>query len=220
MCFSANMFINKKSGLPAQTKKEIQIFKAILDNNLNKKVKIFEWGSGYSTIYYSQYLEKKGTEFEWHSIDNNKAWHEEVKSKVERKGLQPYVRLYLKEFLPFWEKSRWGPIPPPCGIFGPKSENEKAYVNFPRLLNVRFDIVIIDARFRRHCVQIARDVLGPEGIVILHDAQKVHYHVGLDNFQYRTFIDSGSWYPFQIIPNEVWIGSMQNSKIFEAMKRL
>ena len=214
------MFVNNKLGLPAQTKKEIQIFKAILDNYKGEKIKIFEWGSGYSTIYYAEYLRKKGAEFEWHSIDNNKAWHEDVKSKVERKGLQPSVHLYLKEFLSFWVKPGWGPIPPPCGIFGPKSENEKAYVNFPRLLNVRFDIVIIDARFRRHCIQTAKEVLLPEGIVIMHDAQKVHYHVGLDNFQYRAFLHSGSWYPFQKIANKIWIGSIGNSKIFEALKRL
>lgn len=213
------MFINKKLGLPAQTRKEKQIFKAILDNYINKKIKIFEWGSGYSTIYYAEYLRKKGAEFEWHSIDNNKDWHEKIKSKVERKGLQPFVRMYLKEFLPFWEKPGWGPIPPACGVFGPKSESEKAYINFPRILNDNFNIVIIDARFRRHCIQTAKEVLLPEGIVILHDAQKAHYHVGLYDFQYRKFLLGGSWYPFQKIPNKVWIGSTGNSKIFEALKQ-
>ena len=103
--FKAKMFVNNKLGLPAQTKKEIQIFKAILDNYKGEKIKIFEWGSGYSTIYYAEYLRKKGAEFEWHSIDNNKAWHEDVKSKVERKRPQPSVHLYLKEFPPFWVKS-------------------------------------------------------------------------------------------------------------------
>lgn len=189
--FKTKMFVNNKLGLPAQTRKEIKIFKTLLNNFIGEKIKIFEWSSGFSTIYYDEYLRKMGAEFEWHSIDNNKAWHEKVKSKVERKGLQPYVRLYLKEFLPFWEKPGWGPIPPVCGFFGPKSENEKAYVNFPNLLNNRFDIVIIDARFRRHCIQTAKEVLLPEGIVILHDAQKAHYHVGLYDFQYRKFLLGG-----------------------------
>ena len=48
----------------------------------------------------------------------------------------------------FWEKAgwEWKKIPPPCGIFGPKSENEKAYIDFPKELNGKFDIIIIDAR--------------------------------------------------------------------------
>jgi len=218
--FKGKLLINSILGLPAQTREEIQLFKAVFDSFIkNKGIKVFEWGSGFSTIYYAEYLRKKGAEFEWHSIDNNRAWHEKVKSKVNKKGLQPYVQLYLKEFIPFWEKPGWGPIPPPCGVFSPKSENEKAYVDFPRLLNDKFDIVIIDARFRRHCIQTAKKAVLQGGIVIMHDAQKAHYHVGLDNFQYSKFFHSGSWYPFQKIPNTVWIGSVGNSKIFDALKR-
>jgi len=218
--FKGKMLRNSILGLPAQTREEIQIFKTIFENFIDdKKFKIFEWGSGFSTIYYSEYLRKKGAKFEWHTIDNNKAWHEKVKSKVNKKGLQPYVQLYLKEFQPFWEKPGWGTIPPPCRVFSPKSENEKAYINFPELLNNKFDIVIIDARFRRHCIQTAKEAVLQEGIVIMHDAQKAHYHVGLDNFQYSKFFHSGSWYPFQKIPNTVWIGSVGNSKIFDALKR-
>lgn len=218
--FRGRLLVNGILGLPAQTKREIQIFKAIFDNFINnKKIKIFEWGSGFSSIYYAEYLRKKGAEFEWHSIDNDESWYEKVKSKVKKKGFFPYVQLHLKEFLPFWEKPGWGPIPPACGLFGPKSENEEDYINFPKLLNDRFNIVIIDGRFRRHCIQTAKEVLLPEGIVILHDAQKVYYQVGLEYFQYSKFLLSGTWYPFQKVSNKVWIGSMENSKIFNALKR-
>ncbi len=88
--------------MPAQTKKEIKIFKAVFDDIAGKeKIKIFEWGSGFSTIYYAEYLRNKNIEFEWHSIDNDKVWHEKVKTKVRKKDFQPYVQLYLKEFRPF-----------------------------------------------------------------------------------------------------------------------
>lgn len=218
--FKGKTSINGILGLPIQTSEEIRIFKTVFDNFMDKrKIKIFEWGSGFSTIYYSEYLRKKGAAFEWHSIDNNKAWYEKVESKMKKKGLQPYVQLYLKEFMPFWEKPGWETIPPPCGIFSPKSENEKTYINFPLLLNDKFDIVIVDARFRRHCIQTAKEVLLPGGIVIMHDAQKAHYHIGLEDFQYSKFFHSGKWYPFQKIPNQVWAGSIENNKIFEALQR-
>jgi len=214
--FLSKMRINGLVGLPAQTREEVKIFKKIFDSfAVNEKLNIFEWGSGFSTVYYAEYLRKRGGEFQWHSVDNNKVWHEKIKMEVNKKGLQPYVQLYLKEFIPFWEKPGWGTIPPPCGVFSPKSKNEKVYINFPRLLDAKFDIVIVDARFRRHCVQTTKDVILPEGIVIMHDAQKAQYHVGLDDFQYNKFYESGTWYPFQEIPNKVWIGSIQNRKIFD-----
>lgn len=215
--FKGKLLINSILGLPAQTSKEIRIFKTLFDDFIsNSKINIFEWGSGFSTIYYAEYLRQKGADFEWHSIDNSKAWNEKVKSKVKKKNLQTYVNLHLKKFHPFWKKPNWGSIPPKCGKFAPKLENEKDYISFPSFINCKFDIVIIDARFRRHCIQTAKEVLSPEGIVILHDAQRTHYHKGLDVFQYSRFLHSGSWYPFQEIPNKVWIGTNENRRIIES----
>lgn len=218
--FKSKMAINSAFGMPAQTRKEIQIFKTIFDNVIdNKKIKIFEWGSGLSSIYYANYLIKNGAEFEWHSIDNNKLWHEKVKSNLKSKNLQQYVHLYLKEFLPFWEKPGWGDTPPPCSKFCPKSDNEKAYTEFPKLLNSKFDIVIIDARFRRHCIKTANKVLAPGGVVIMHDAHKLHYHVGLDDYRFSMFLQSGKWYPLQEKSNMLWIGSNEDSKAIHEVKK-
>ncbi len=206
-------------GLPAQTRKEIQIFKAIFENFSNKNIRIFEWGSGFSSIYYSDYLQKKNFGFQWHSIDNNRIWHEKVKSELSKRGLQKYVQLYLREFLPFWEKPgwEWKNIPLPCGVFSPKLESEKAYIDFPKGLDKKFDIIIIDARFRRRCLEVAKEVLAFGGVVIMHDAQKTHYHVGLDDFLCGKFLITGSWYPFQKIPNKVWVGAMQKNKVFDVL---
>jgi hypothetical protein len=51
--------------LPAQTNKERQIFKTLIDLTPEKRrLRIFEWGSGYSTLYFAQYLFRKGIDFE------------------------------------------------------------------------------------------------------------------------------------------------------------
>ncbi len=206
-------------GRPAQTKREVQIFKIVFDAFAHKKINVFEWGSGFSSIYFAEHLRKRKIDFQWHSIDNNKVWHEKIKAKIIQRGLHECVQLHLKEFLPFWEKAgwEWNKIPPPCGIFSPKSENEKAYIDFPKELDKKFDIIIIDARFRRHCLQTAKEALAPGGVVVMHDAQKTHYHLGLDDFPYGKFLTTGAWYPFQEIPNKVWIGSMGNKTIFDAL---
>ncbi|MBU0477124.1 hypothetical protein KKC91_00945 [bacterium] len=217
--FDGRMAMNRILGLPAQTRKERQIFKKVFDNVTGKKqIRVFEWGSGFSTVYYANYLRKKGIEFEWHSIENSISWYEKVKLMVKKRNLETYVSLYVKEFKPFWEKPDWV-TPPLCGVFSPKLENEKTYVAFPKKFKKKFDIVIVDARFRRHCIQTVKEILLPAGIVILHDAQKKHYHVGLDYFRYKKFINSGSWWPSQEVKNKVWIGSMSDNKIFEALER-
>lgn len=212
------MFTKSLWNIPAQTAREINIFKAILDQYQSGPVKIFEWGSGRSTIYYSKYLRSKNVNFQWHAVDNNRFWYEKVLSDVKKEGLMFHIHLYLKEFLSFWQKPGWGQIPPPCGVFSPKESNEWAYIRLPQEMNQKFDIVIIDARFRRHCIQVTKDMLAPGGVVIMHDAQKPHYHQGLEDFPLSSFYDTGSWYPFQKKPNQIWVGSMMNQNILDILK--
>lgn len=221
--FKARMHIHDFLRLPAQTTKEIGIYKFVLNNidqiEGNKKLSIFEWGSGFSTVYYANFLRHKKMRFEWHSVDNDRAWHEKVKSLIKKKHLESYVRIYLYEFDPFWKKPEWRSNLLTCSILGPESESEISYINFPRQLHCKFDIAIIDGRFRRRCMQTAKEVLLPEGIAILHDAQKKHYHIGLNNFKYGSFYHGARWYPLQEIPNKIWVGSEKNKDIYTKLNR-
>jgi hypothetical protein len=122
------------------------------------------------------------------------------------------------EFRPFWEKPGWGPVPPPCSQFAPCSDNEKNYVDYPRRLGKKFDVIIVDARFRRRCIQAAREALQTDGVVVLHDAHKKQYHDGLELYPYRRFIDSGTWYPLQDESNQMWVGSLGNCAVYERLK--
>jgi hypothetical protein len=215
--FKSYLFINGLLSLPAQTRQEIEIFKRIFDTlTVEDKWRVFEWGSGFSTIFYPSYLTKRSLLCVWHSVDNNKNWHKKIRSKIGGKEIESYVKLNLKPFPSFWEKPGWGPVPPPCGAFSPKSENERAYIDFPKTFDHKFHIVIVDGRFRRYCLQVAREVVMTQGIVIMHDAQKAHYHFGINGFRYNKFITSGSWFPFQQEKNKMWVGSPENSSIISA----
>jgi predicted O-methyltransferase YrrM len=216
--FYTRLYVHGLLGLPAQTCKERKLFKAIFDQFAGKKIKMFEWGSGFSTIYYAKYLKDRGISFEWHTIDNNRSWHEKIATMVKNKGLGDSVSLYVKEFLPFWQKPDWKIIPPPKGVFAPKGQNEIDYVNYPKTLNTKFDIIMIDARFRRRCLSVSKEVLASGGIVILHDAQKPHYRVGEEIFPHRRLINSGTWFPFQKDPNQVWVGVAENKSLIESLK--
>ncbi len=216
--FKLNMFSKAIYNVPVQTRKEIDIFKTIFDYYADRPISIFEWGSGRSTIYYGKYLKSKNCNFQWHAVDNYKLWYEKIISGIKRAKLQDNVNIYLKEFKPFWLKKEWGEIPPSCGKFSPKNENELAYINLPKELNKKFDIIIIDARFRKHCVSSAKEVIAPGGVVVMHDAQKPHYHTGLEEFTSQKFFNTGQWYPFQELPNQMWIGSFDNNEVLEILE--
>jgi hypothetical protein len=215
----ARLLAHGKMGLPAQTSQERDLFKALFGLvAANGRLRVFEWGCGLSTTYYAGYLAERGIDFEWHALDSNRAWYEKVKRLVVSSRVDEQVKLYLQEFAPFWEKPGWGAVPPPCGVFAPKTEAERGYVDWPVRLGGAFDIIIVDARFRCRCLQTAKAAVKPSGIVILHDAQKQHYHEGLDVFPYRMFVDSGTWYPLQTHPNRMWVGSLRDHPAFRLLK--
>ena len=65
------------------------------------------------------------------------------------------------------------------------------YVETPKQIGGQFDVIIIDGRFRRRCLEVAAQVIAPDGIVILHDAQKTHYHPSLELYQQVKFLETG-----------------------------
>jgi len=206
-------------GLPAQTPRERQIFKTLFGHMAgNGRLRVFEWGCGLSTTYYAGFLADRRVDFEWHALDNNRAWYERVGQLVKSRGLGGRVTLHLQEFPPFWEKPGWGTVPLPCGAFAPKTDSEKAYVDLPLKLGGAFDVLIVDARFRRRCLATARYAVKPEGLVVLHDAQKAHYQEGLDAYPFAAFIESGAWFPFQVEPNRVWVGGLTDHPVIGKLK--
>ncbi len=220
MLLKIRLAVSGKLGIPVQTSLERRMYRTILDGYIgcDKKLNVFEWGSGFSTVYYAKYLKKNNIDVEWDAVDNNKMWHHRVLQMLKSNNLDNQVTAHLREFPPFWEKEGWGEIPPPRGVFCPKLEAELEYVNMPNILNKKFDIIFVDARFRRHCIEVVKQVLAPNGIIVMHDAQKPHYHVGLEEFSNRKFYKGGAWFPLQDLPNQVWVGSMDNTQVFENLK--
>ena len=215
------LFFYRHLELPAQIGRERSMYLDILRSFKGRSLKIFEWGSGYSTIYYSKWLKCHGFSFLWHALDNHGDWVNRVRERVNKHQLPDHVKIHLKEFPPFWEKPGWdwNKIPPPAGVFSPKLQAEQDYINYPISLGEKFDIIFIDARFRRHCLKTALTMVKEDGVVIMHDAQKTHYHQGTETFAFNKFYVTGSWYPFQHKPNQVWVGSKTNKEVFNLIRR-
>jgi hypothetical protein len=101
-----------RPGLPAQSPADILVFKEVLSTIAGERLRVFEWGSGASTIYYSKVLKSLGRKFEWHSMDNSRKWCQRVHQKVLRAHLSDRVRVYCSEFPAFWELPGYSPDNP------------------------------------------------------------------------------------------------------------
>jgi len=206
-------YLREKLVLPAQTSIDRKVFKKVFQQYAGKNLRVFEWGTGISTIYYSRYLVSIGTDFEWHSIDNSREWKEKVAQLVERYGLSKRVHLHLSEFPAFWELPGWSweEREIPREVCSPEATE---YVEYPRQVAVSkgFDVVIVDGRFRRRCLLVASEVLSPGGLVLLHDAQKDHYQPSLGNYQFGRFFNSGNL-PGSKIKIKTWIGTLDDNRL-------
>ena len=202
--------LHQRFGLPAMTLKERRLYKnALVELGKRGPIEILEYGSGYSTIYYAKFLKSKRILFRIHTIDNNVEWFQRVGSMITQNGLSDCVHQHLFSFSPFWEKKGWDwRKPPASGDFAPNSLEEKSYINFPITAKKRFDLIFIDGRFRRRCLEVAFKSLNPNGLVILHDAERRQYHSSLPLFKFSEMIESSKFYPFERTQHKIWFGGL------------
>jgi len=143
-------------GVPAMTSREREIYKEVLQSfKVDKTLDIFEYGSGYSTVYFARFLKKKGIPFHLHSVENNRRWFHKVQEKIVKYKLEDHVTLHVYEFLPLREREGWEEDVA-CSRPLLMNKEEQEYINLPLTLNKKFDFIAVDARFRRRCLDVAK----------------------------------------------------------------
>lgn len=146
---------------PMMSKEEIRLFSKELCSR--KRVDVLEWGSGGSTIYFTNLLREKGVPFTWTSIEYNKKWYEGVKEKVG-----PEVEVVLFDVGNDEVKQLENPM--------------DEYVEYPKTTGKKYDVILVDGRKRRRCLLVAKEVLRKGGVVFLHDAQRRYYHSAFSEY--------------------------------------
>ena len=215
VAFRSAMKAHAMLGLPAMTKREREAYlAALLAAPRAERLEIFEWGSGYSTVWTAKQLKARGVPFHIRSIDNHRGWHERVRAMLAKAGLADNVTLYIREFPPFWDKPGWDwAKTPACGAFAPAEGAETEYIELPTTLGIEFGLMLVDARFRRRCLEVAAKCVGPQGIVSLHDAQKSWYQEPTKAFAHSRFIHTGGFYPGDNRGWQMWFGSQENAAV-------
>jgi spore maturation protein CgeB/SAM-dependent methyltransferase len=131
---------------------------------------VLEWGSGNSTLYFSQYL---AADSSWLAIEHNEEWAAHVCGQIEATGRDNVALQFIPADGPFLD-----------GIEDGTLAAFRRYVTEPAAAGNKFGLILVDGRARVACMGAAWDMLEANGIMVLHDAQRQEYHVGVPGEAY------------------------------------
>jgi len=119
---------------------------------------MLEWGSGGSTVLFSNYVSK------YYSIEHVKEWYINVSNELTK---YPLLDVTYKHIAPDFPRTK------------PTQYIEfKTYIEYPGTLGLKFDKVFIDGRARAQCAEFILPYLKKDSIVFMHDYfKRPQYHI-------------------------------------------
>lgn len=174
---------NKTIIKPWMKYREIEIVKDILKHLQPQKC--LEWGGGYSTLYFPNFVSKNSS---WITVDYNQDWTAKIKSmnqnsNVEIFHIQPN-HFSLTKCITEWAYS-----------------DLADYLEFPTKFG-NFDFILVDGGARKECLIKAYELLKNKGVVVLHDANNNRYHEPFVLYKYQVLFKD-----YRKNAGGLWIGS-------------
>ncbi|MFZ5970655.1 MAG: class I SAM-dependent methyltransferase [Bacteroidota bacterium] len=153
---------------PWTTQAAIDTFSRVLTKDMIG----FEYGSGFSTIFFSRHL-KHIT-----SVEHNPAWHELVTKKLAESGLhnvsyhlvQPATPTANKDYRYLYE-----PFGLTSSDFRVRAEYDAYFSFIDQYPDEHFDFIMVDGRARVECSLLAIGKLKPGGIFVLDNSDRPRY---------------------------------------------
>lgn len=165
-------------------------FKAIdfLKKNLNKNMKVFEYGGGSSTIFFSERVEELVT------VEHNKEWFDNLKTILEKKENIKWEGHFIgPEKISLSEKLQ---TENPDHYFSEdadySSHSFKEYASYiDKYPDYYFDVVLVDGRARPSCLKHSINKVKKGGLLILDNAERPYYlsHFKPDMPDYELVFD-------------------------------
>ncbi|MBI4697818.1 MAG: class I SAM-dependent methyltransferase [Nitrospirae bacterium] len=181
-----NKYFNKITIKPLMKYREIEIIEDILMNL--RPDKCLEWGGGYSTLYFPLFLKNNS---KWLSVEHDKDWAQ----KVRDMNRNPDVEIFNEQpdHMPWTDPNNDGSY-----------DDLKSYIEYPSRFG-KFDFILIDGRARKDCLIKALDLVSDRGVVVLHDANRKHYHEPLRLYDYQIMFEN-----YRPKSHGLWIGSKRD----------
>lgn len=145
---------------------------------------MLEWGSGHSTIRFSQQVA------EYYSIEHDKEWYDKIKAQVGSNVHYFYVKGVKfpgpeERRAPSYKSTRWHQPATNWHMLG-GSLRDKQFYNYIRavkLMEQVFDIVFIDGRARCECAKMVIPFIHPKTLIFFHNWNRQHYHIILKQYE-------------------------------------
>jgi hypothetical protein len=162
-----------KDAVPWITFEAKEWIDAFLVQNCGKEMTVFEYGSGGSTIFFTQRFSRVI------SVEHNPEWYGVVRKILQRENASN-CKYLLKEPQPFSGYSVSDAADPQSyASHEYEGMSFEAYVkSIDTYPNKSFDLVFIDGRARPSCILHARNKLKSGGIIILDNAERDYYSLG------------------------------------------
>lgn len=122
-------------------------FIRIIENWNMKNMKVFEWGSGYSTLWFANRCEHIT------SIEYDKKWFNLCKEFSKKFSIDNKITMHLIDY----------------------ADGTDRYVNSIDMTNDIYDVIIIDGRNRCSCANSALKHCKSGTLIILDDSQRDNY---------------------------------------------
>lgn len=167
-----------------------------LDEYLTKDMKVFEWGSGASTLFFAM------RNVNCITVEHSKEWYEVLIAAMFYRDLSQ-KSIYLIEPENGFDSDYASVLP------------EYESVNFRRYVDSIsecddgvFDLVLVDGRSRRACLEVAQSKVKPGGVLMLDDAHRVLYQYAMSKIDWPILDCYGSipYRPYnQIVKTTAWV---------------
>lgn len=127
----------------------------LIEKYLNKEDVLLEWGTGNSTLYFSNLVKQII------SVEHDKDWIDNIQKAIDNYDISNIQLNHVPAH---------SPDPIPC-----RYEQFKSYVNFPSENKLNFTKVLIDGRARKYCAKSIYDMIDENVIVFIHDFNREDY---------------------------------------------
>lgn len=168
----------------------------------DRPLRVLEWGSGQSTVEFTRVLAERGVAHEWTALEYDRAFFDEhvLPPLAARPGSRvrypddgsaltvPGAAGTSRVTAVCWNRTRLRPAQSRAD----RAVDLDAYVAYPAG-RAPFDAVVVDGRMRRRCLLSAAEHLGPDTVVVLHDAWHEHYHCALEHYPVGRFAGDEMW---------------------------
>ena len=142
-----------------------------IDSLLNKDLKVFEWGSGISTIYFAKRVKELIT------VEHDKEWYERGLKTFEKEKIDNVKLIFSspKDMETFSWQKEWKYYR--ILMHPPRKPQFKDYMSvIDQYPDLYFDCIAIDGRERVGCLLHALPKLSEEGFIILDDSHRPQYN--------------------------------------------